>query len=342
MIVRPGIWTKEQLDTLKNLELHISRLEQAIAQIVGSAPGDIAAAILAHTNSADNATDAEVTAAIAAHTASTSNVTEAELDAAITLESQRMRRVAELHMLQDDPIEGEMGPPGIRGIEGVSGVPGPALFMLAEDGENGADGVPGPQGPAGVSGNGDIVDGFPLMFDYECHCEMPPYNGDAALLNRHQVFRERQVIEADVASTNNQKYQTLLLKSIDEVTLGLSLWNADASSPVDAKRGALIQAFGVLGLVCFNDDASIQRNGLLIDRLTATGVQITSMRYGNTTDNPVHRFSGGIQQNFLLGGSTPNPIAVATENSISFVKRMRMVSTQRLTLSGTARLRVTN
>lgn len=234
------------------------------------------------------------------------------------------------------------GPRGDRGPAGAQGATGPVSFMQPDDPElplmiPGPRGPVGPQGPSGSGGGGSTMVTFEEHF--ECEIPWPARNGLVDLDSRFQRMNAPKSIKTDVSSANPEKYEQFHLENFDDVTLGIMF--RDLRANIDNGRYALIDAFGVFGLVAFSDDKSIQRNGILIDRNVVSDPSIQRIRYGNTTDHPVHQFNGGIQQSILFG-PTQLLITIATETTLSYVRRMQVQGARRVTLLGTARLRVTN
>lgn len=235
-------------------------------------------------------------------------------------------------------IPGERGAAGAAGVDGVS----PAPIVIYPDDPDDVWPIPGERGATGANGaDGSSAAGAPIViYPEDIDYEMPePRRDGVALLDAEfQRFNGPQIIKADVVS-GVASYEQLMLTNYDDVTLGLSFY--DLRSNVDNARSAIIQSFGVCGLVTFSDDKTIQRNAVLVDRLPSTGPAIQRQRYGNSTDHPVHDFFGGIQQSILYGTSEPL-ITIATETTLHYIRRMQIQGTRRLTLVGTARLRVTN
>jgi hypothetical protein len=372
MIIRPGIWTKEQLDTLKNLEADIRRLQQAVANLVGATPGDIDAAIAVHTASANNATDAEVTAAIAAHTASNLNVTEAELETRLvsytnyTLQNALAGIPKEVG--RDDDFM-EIGPPGTKGDPGTAGVPGaPGIPGIAgppgldgEEGElggmgppgspgtpgtsgtQGASGNPGPpgldgeegelggMGPPGSQGNPGIAGaaGSPgppgppgLDGEVEDSSDFPGYELPDRI-SKPMIFDNQIVVGAPrTAQVMLLGYQTTRLefRTISPVT-------------ADSYRWGLISGFNSWGLQLYSDDGVTLKNLIIATR---SGTNLQNLTFGNATDLQLNTFYGIITQFYLMGG-----LAIGTARSAILSKRLQLSGTDRFSIQGTGRLRIT-
>jgi len=227
-----------------------------------------------------------------------------------------------------------------RGPVGPTGPSGAALFILQDDvGEDplqipGSPGLQGVQGPAGSGGGGTTI----VLINDEEQQDMPiPLSGLLALLDRlDQQFSQRQIINTDVTTGTPRAAQLTIRNTGAGVASSQAarLRLTDVLSGLDVKSWDLNVGFGALGIQSIDEAGAVIRNALLWGR-TAGSPAITSASYGNTTDFFQHTFHGLISQAYSLGAFT-----LLTGRFATIVKRMQLTGTQRASLQGTSRLRL--
>lgn len=200
---------------------------------------------------------------------------------------------------------GAAGAAGPQGVTGASGVPGPAILRRGSPGRQGFRGPPGErgatgaQGPQGPAGSASSASGFPgYRQNYPRPRLLPPLD-NAAPVKWSATHTYLKPFTA--AGTNGDA--PITLKSTNPA---ISLIRT--SQAADEKIWDFAYSGSSFLFRSTNDAGSTVSSAFQFDR---TGVALTKLTFGNTTDNPAMTFAGTGQ---VIFGAMTNPAGAGTLN----------------------------